>query len=332
MGLIPAQTMRLARLDNDRLVFESRTPVRGGLGVGALFLVAALLPFFGEELTLPHWLTFAVLAAIGGGLIGVSWPRRKRLVLQLRERRLEGAGNPIALDDIQGLELGGTTENPDEVPTIRYEVRLRARAGRELVLLSAKDPAAVSRDLGRLLEVCPLPVRTGWGLPKGATPWRAAEVAADAERPSAVPREIVLEPHDPPLPGGITVLIGGVGVGLMWGIDIYRRAQTGLPLSALSIALAVFFSLLLSAVGLMLVSSRLVLRTGPSGLILEARTLGLRRERFRVPPETLGRVHAVSPDGEDAWHLLLETTLGAFSVPCRPSSASELLQELRRTN
>ncbi len=324
--------MRLARLDNDALVFESRTPVRGGLGVGVLFLVASLLPFLGQELTLPHWLAFAVLAAIGGGLMGVSWPRRRRLILNLPERRLEGAGNPIALEDIQELELAGSTKNPDEVPIIRYEVRLKARAGRELVLLSGSDPASVTRDLGQLLEICPLPLRSGWGLPKGAEPWTPIEPDPEHERSSASPREIVLERHDPPLPGGITVLIGGVGVGVMWGIDIYRRSQTGLPLSTLSIALAVFFSVLLTALGVALISNRLVLRTGPDGVSLEARTFGLRRQRFHIPTAMLGRVHAVSPDGEDAWHLLLETTRGAFSVPCRPSSAAELLQELRRTS
>lgn len=322
--------MRLARLDNDVLVFESRTPARGGLGVGALFVIASLLPFLGEDLTLPHWLTFAVLAGIGGGLIGLSWPRRQRLLLNLRERRLEGAGNPIALEDIQTLELGGSTQNPDEVPIIRYEVVLKARAGRELVLLSSKDPALVTRDLGKLLEVCPLPLRSGWGLPKDATPWTPVDRDDDRERPGASPREIVLERHDPPLPGGITILIGGLGVGLMWGIDIYRRAQTGLPLSVLSIALAVFFSLLLTLLGLALISNRLVLRTGPHGLILEARTLGVRLQRFRVPNAELARVHVVSPDGEEAWHVLLETTQGALSLPCRPSNASELLQELRR--
>lgn len=322
--------MRLARLDNDVLVFESRTPVRGGLGVGALFVIASLLPFLGDDLTLPHWLTFVVLAGIGGGLIGLSWPRRRRLVLNLRDRRLEGAGNPIALEDIQTLELGGSTQNPEEVPIIRYEVLLKARAGRELVLLSSKDPALVSRDLGKLLEICPLPLRSGWGLPKGAAPWTPIDRDDDREGSSASPREIVLERHDPPLPGGIAVLVGGLGVGVMWTIDIYRRAQTGLPLSVLSIALAVFFSVLLTVLGLALISNRLVLRTGPDGLILEARTFGLRRQRFCVPHADLGRVHVVSPDGEHAWHVLLETSQGALSVPCRPSNAGELLQELRR--
>lgn len=323
--------MRLARLDSDVLVFESRTAARGGLGVGTLFVLASLLPFLGDDLTLPHWLTFLVLAGIGGGLIALSWPRRRRLVLNLRERQLEGAGNPIALEDIQTLELGGSTQNPDEVPIIGYEVRLKARARRELVLLSGKDPAPIVRDLTRLLEVCPLPLRSGWGLPKGAEPWVVQEYAADSQRPSVSPREIQIERHDPPLPGGITVLIGGVGVGVMWGIDIYRRSQTGLPLSVLSVALAVFFTCVLTLLGTALISNRLVLRMGPEGLILEARTLGIRFQRFRIPPATLRRVHAVSPDGEDAWHLLLETSEGPFSIPCRPSNAAELLQELRRT-
>lgn len=325
--------MRLASESTSELVFQARRPAGGGIGVGVLFLVSAVLPHLAPAMTTLHWLTSAALLAIGLVLITANWPRATRIRVALRDQVIHGPGHPVAFADVLELELGGLTDQPEETPAPRYEVRVRARAGRELVLISGDDPASVLRDLARLLKHCDFTLRLGWGLPVGAEPWveapRGATQESRTDTQDVKQRRVLIEPRNPSLPGGITSLVGGVGVGLMWGVDLYRRAESGLPLSGLSITLAVVFSGLLILLGLALVSYKLVLLTGDR-IALYSVSLGLQRQRFEVASADLRAAHAVGPDGEDAWHILLETTNGPQAIPCLPSSAAEVLQVVRR--
>lgn len=325
--------MRLISESSSELVFQARRRAGGGIGVGLLLLVASTLPHLSPEMTALHWATSTGLIVIGLLLIGLNWPRASQIRVGLRDHLIHGPGHPVAFADVLELELTGVTDQPDETPAPRYEVKLHARAGRELVLISGDDPAGVLRDLARVLERCDFSLRLGWGLPAGAEPWRSASpTAPESPEPSAdaaAQHRVLIEPRNPSLPGGITALVGGLGVGLMWGVDLYRRAESGLPLSALSILLAIFFSGLLVLLGLALVTHKLVLLTGQQ-IALYSVSLGVQRRRFEIPRAAMRAAHAVGPEGGDAWHIVLETIAGPESIPCRPSSAAELLQAVRR--
>jgi len=130
--------MRLASESTSELVFQARRPAGGGIGVGALFLVSSVLPHLAPEMTTLHWLTGAGLTLIGVVLIALNWPHATRIRIALQDRIIHGPGHAVAFADVLELELAGMTEQPDETPSPQYQVKLRARAGRELVLISGK--------------------------------------------------------------------------------------------------------------------------------------------------------------------------------------------------
>ncbi len=321
-------TLMIVQADDREIVVRERRPAGGGIGVGTLFLATGLLPFAGEAMTWLTWLTFGFFMVTGAALIGFSWPRGRRLRLMRGARELHGAGNPIALGDIQELELVGQVRGQEQ-PELSYQVLLRARPGRAVLLLAGPDPAKVLKDLGVIATACDAPIRLGWGLSPGAAPWSAATPASSPPVITEA-KTLILEEHSPPLPGGITILVGGALVGAMWSVDLYRRAQTGLPLSDLSMGLALFFSLLLVSLGGTLVTMRASLSIGQE-VIFERRVLGLRRRRFCIDRDQIHAAFAVGPSGEEPWHIVLETSRGPFSVAVRPSSADEVLQALRRS-
>ncbi|MBX3181557.1 MAG: hypothetical protein KIT72_13200 [Polyangiaceae bacterium] len=326
-------TLEIVQAGDHEIVVMERRPAGGGIGVGLLFLATGLLPFAGDGMTWLTWLTFGFFMVTGAALIGFSWPRGRRLRLIRGARELHGAGNPIAQADVQELELTGLVLG-EEQPELAYQVVLRARPGRTLVLLSGADPAKVLTDLGVIAAAWDVPIRLGWGLGPGATPWLEAAPPSPPSPPNEAAlvtqtKTLLLEEHSPPLPGGITILVGGALVGAMWSVDLYRRSQTGLPLSDLSMGLPICFSLLLVVLGGVLVTMRASLSIGQE-VIFERRVLGLRRRRFCLDRDQIRAAFAVGPSGEEPWHIVLETTRGPFSVAVRPGSANEVLQALRR--
>ena len=325
--------MQLVRASGSR--FELETPRRkhATILIGGALIATGFLPLAGGSGAF-HLASALVLFASGAGLLLASAPRGRRAALSLEGPGTfkKDDGSEISLSAVRSVALGGSRSTVDGVENARYRAEFVLRDGLREVVLERDEPAGVLRDLAALLRELQLPVESGWGLPRAATPWNLAGGSTPGSPGAAAPHtELVLEPESRSAQSSaaLALLLGGVLLGaILLGFSLSRSPAA--EFSALSIALPALSTaavLLLSA----LVHSQRLVVSWNGGIRLAERLMGV---RVRTLSRAEGRIRAawpVSPDGKRPLHVLVDCDGGPLAVPCRGEQARALVDALTAT-
>lgn len=314
----------------NRLEFETVRQARalliGGFGLTALGIVAAIAnsPFTG-----PRVLMVAGLLLAGLTLVVRSRPRKARATLDLTEGSFVEPSGRHDLSGARGYRLSGSGLPSDPEPRQLYRVELELPGARMLVLLEHHDPARVVADLRKLHALFPLPVRLGWGLPQGATPWRGAGPRRTSAPPLAqTPRlRLSAAPYPAQRLSAVAIIIGVAGIAVLTGIWFAARFERGEPVAALSVVLHVITLTVLLVLALALLGDRCHFELGQR-LTIDRRLFGIRRRRIELLTQSIRGVYAVSPHGTEAHHILIDSESGVFSAPCAGAPAHALARAL----
>ncbi|MCA9592642.1 MAG: hypothetical protein KC776_05000 [Myxococcales bacterium] len=319
--------MVLGRITATTLEFYRRGRLRAPLLTATAFAVLALLPLLTPGVPDGHPIATAVLlGALSVSLFWYSVRRAERLIVDLAQGVVRTRRGDLPLSGARELVLTNTTE-VDEAPRRRYRIELLFASGAHLRLLEGSDPARVLSDLRKVLGVLELPVRTGWGLPPGATPWRDGEAPAAAATAPAFVAEA--RPYESQGRTAATVFGGTVVIAVAMGIMMTARLRRGEAISALSASLAAVTLLILLVVGVVVLGLRTRVRWGDGTLDIERTVFGHAFGRERVVVEKLRGVHAVSPGTEMLEHVLLDAGDDLYAVACAGGGGSELAAALQ---
>lgn len=318
--------MVLDRATPDFLDFRRRVPTGAPVLVGVAFVAFAVAPLAAPgALSWSRALGALTLASAGLTLLRATRPRVERYRLELARRTLHGPEGDRSLESASAILLtGGGLEQ--RAARVRYRAELRLARGERALLLENDDPAALLRDLSRVLERLPLPVEPGWGLPAEATPWAGGRpgAAGGATRRFALRARSAASQRI----AGATTLGGGLFTAVAMGFMMGARLERGESIGALSWALTLTTVGLVLSIAVCLLTDRLELSA--SGVLRAERfVLGRRVSRLELPLERVCAAWAVSPDGASPRHLLLELDDGPVAFPCAGDPAATAAKLLR---
>jgi len=317
--------MVLTHASPTRLVFTHRRSLGPTLLSGTLLGVMGTLPLLAlGPLTAGRIALCVVLYAVAGTLLHIARRRVEQLVVSLDRGTIEGdhASHPITRARFLSLSSTGSAE--EHAQRGRYRVELVMEGPARLVLLERSDPAKVLADLRRLLRHWSLPVRSGWGLPDGAEPWKESG-SPNRDRPSSP----VVE-HGAPFPNergaGWCVLGGSIVIGTAMGIMHGARVEKGAPTALLSWFLSGVTLSLVVALAAFLLTDRVEARVEGDEVRVERRVVGVRVSQRVVRTGDVRGVYAVGVDESVPLHLLLDTQEGLESFPLTGEPARRFAQ------
>lgn len=316
--------MVLTRATAASLEFSKTTRLRAPVLTAVLFAVIAALP-----LLAPGAIDGArLVAAIAcGGLAAVffAYARRRTssVTIDLDARMVRSRFGTTPLDGARALSLVAS-DDTDEAPRRRYRVQLELPAGPGIVLLEGGDPGRVLTDLRKVLELLPLPVVSGWSLPREAAPWRASP----ASGPTAELRELSIEPDAAQRRGAVAVAFATAVTSVAMGLMHWSRLRRGDATSMLSASLTALTVTILVLIAIAVARYRLRLRRSGDDWWVEHRTLGMTWKRRALPGRQVTGAWAVAPGDAPPDHVVVTTEAGVFSLPCTPEEAPRVARAL----
>jgi hypothetical protein len=296
--------MRLVRHDPRCLELEERSRLRAFGIVGLLLLIGP--PLMSLMAPLPLTSTRLAVAGffvvLGGLMVGMAAPRKRRVVVRPAERTVTPAGSTASISWGPEAALRLVALPPGhESGRARYGVRLDAAGATPVVLLSSTDPARVLTDLAVLRSATSLPVVGGWGLPQD-NPW------TDRPSPVSVDPVVIEDADDPDSRRRIatTLLVGAGAIAALLAGQVSRRVSNDESTTPLSLVLLFLPIVLLVILGNAFSTAELRLSLTPD-LLEERRIFGVSLRRRTIPRGTIRTAYLVSPNGAAPRHLLVET-------------------------
>jgi hypothetical protein len=316
--------MRVVQSTPDLIELRGRGSVGTPMIVGSVLMCWPILAtvMAGSPPTGDRLLSTVLLVGAASAFIAFGRPKQRTIRLRPRARTVESEGGTAALGDDASLKLVAAPAQPVSGP-LRYGVVLEARGMVPLLVLTGRDPARVLDDVAALRAHLPLPVRSGWGLSRNAIPWIGpSQTDADTVVPSD-------DPVEPTRRRATTAL--GVGSAAAAGLllmEIHGRATRGDPMSTTSIVLPALTILMLCTLTFISASSRRRLSAG-SALVWEWRLGAFTLRRRSIDAAVIRRAELVSPSGQGARHLLVQTTDERFlSFECQRSDGAAAVAKL----
>lgn len=292
---------------------------------GCVFSAMAVVPLLmGPPFSFPRLLATGTLAALAVFMLGSGRARQLSIVVDLEAGTLTHGTRVTSLPRTSTLRLGSSQRGPERAPHVPYRVELSLGDGRRECLLERNEPAAVLRDVSRLLSVWAIPVQRGWGLPQDAQPWVYDERAASIESAPAI--DVRGRPSASAHGGALATGIGGTLIAFIIGMILAARVRRGADVDALSLILPGLSLTLLIVLAAYLTTARLRVVTEEDVLSVERRAFGLPWARFSVKRPALLGVFAVSshPEPESPAHLLIQTRQGPFAFRCTRELAATI--------
>jgi hypothetical protein len=317
--------MRLVAIDERTAELRSELKPRPPIVVALAFWFAASLPLLVPEgRTVAHYASSALFAAIGVALAHTSF-RQQRRRLSFADGTFSAEDRVVPLAHAREIALTGS--DGDSVEPV-YQAELVLESGQRELLLEHRDPARVVRDLAALLPQLELPVRRGWGLPDGASPWKAPVVSGSSIPDQEVKSEVVEVPRSPAQRRPAYALtIGACVLAAVQAILVAPAIQGAAEVSALSIGLGVTSVFAVLLLGLLVWTREFVVRLGPR-VAIELRLLGLGLRTLATAPSPPRGAWPVSPEGRSPLHVLIATDGDPLSVPCEGTAAAALAHRL----
>jgi hypothetical protein len=306
--------MILRQASPERLVVMNRTSMKAPWFIALSLGLLGTTPLLsGGVPTLPRIVASALLFLAAALLFAFSRPRSEVMTVDLAKKLITPAGAPIALERAQAFVLtaGGQTMQ-DDAARSRYRVELLLDDGRSLPWLERSDPAPVLSDLRSALRYLPLPVRTGWGLPKGAEPWRPDQPAGKGR---ALPLTVRGRPHQFELGAGICAVGGSLVIGTVITLSHGARLQRGEEISVLSWVLSGTLFAIVSVIAAFLLSDRVRVKSDERTLAVERRALGMSLAERAIPLSNVQGAYAVGPDPATPLHVLVCQKDEISSIP-----------------
>jgi len=319
--------MVLTHASPSRLVFTRKRSLGATvLSAGALAVMGSLPLLAPGPMTSGRAALVLSLFAISALLILLDYRRTERISVALERGAIETSQRSLPLSQARFIALSSTGSTHERAARGRYRAELVMDGSERVILIERVDPAQVLADLRRVLRHWSLPVRSGWGLPETADPWREREAT-----PARAPSEIVTgsgQPFASERGAGWCVLGGfiviGTAVSLMHGARIRKGADT----SALSWTLTTTLLVVVLALSLFLLSDRVVARADSDGLLLERRAFGLRLHGQALPWSRLRGVWAVGVDPNVPQHLLMDLGTELLAFPFAGEAARDFARAL----
>lgn len=312
--------MVLAHASPTRLVFWSKRSIGPTVLTGLVLLVAGSLPLLDAgPMTPVRALTAAAIYAVALALIFIGRRHTEQVVVALDRGTLEIEGKSVPLTRARFVSLSSTGSTEEKAARSRYRAELVLEEAKRIVLLERADPAGVLLDLRRTLALWPLPVRSGWGLPDHAEPWKSG----------APPR--ALESSQRQVEGGapfvnergagVCILGGAVVVGVAMGLMHGARVQRGDPTGILSWVLSATTLAIMLGLALFFLTDRIEARLEDGKLVIDRLAFGLRRRLSSLSASEVTGVYAVGVDPDVPQHLLLDagSALRAFPLAGEPA-------------
>lgn len=312
--------MVLAHASPTRLVFWSKRSIGPTVLTGVVLLVAGSLPLLDAgPMTPVRALTAAAIYAAALTLIFIGRRHTDQIVVALDRGTLEVGGRSTPLTRVRFVSLSSTGSTEEKAARSRYRAELVLEEAKRVVLLERADPAGVLLDLRRTLALWPLPVRTGWGLPDHAEPWKSggqprALSTSDRHVEGGVP--FVNERG-----AGMCILGGAIVVGVAMGLMHGARVQRGDPTGLLSWVLSATAVAIMLGLAVFFLTDRVEARLEQGTLVIDRRAFGLRRTLSTLGAGEVFGVYAVGVDPDVPQHLLLDagSALRAFPLAGEPA-------------
>jgi hypothetical protein len=322
---ITPPAMLLVAIDARSAELRSPLKLRPPIVIAVAFWFAASLPLIvPEHTTLGHYASSALFAAVGIALAHTSF-RQQRRFISFDDATFSADGRVVALAHAREIALTGSDGAVIE-PT--YQAELVFDGGQRELLLEHHEPARVIRDLSELLPHLRLPVRRGWGLPEGISPWESQvipDLSADKIETESEVFEVPLGPAQ--RRPGYALTIGAVVLATVQVILVAPTVQRSAGVSPLSIGLALASVVTVLLLGVFVWTRELVVKVGPQ-VAIELRLLGRGLKTLAAAPAPLRGAWAVSPEGRSPQHVLIATEGKPLSVACEGSAASALAHRL----
>jgi hypothetical protein len=306
--------MVLRQASPERLVVMKRTSMKAPWFIALSLGLMGTTPLLsGGVPTLPRIVAAALLFLAASALFAYSRPRSEVTTVDLAKKVITPKGAPIALERAQAFVLrAGGHSMDDDAARNRYRVDLLLDDGRSLSWLERSDPAGVLADLRSTLRYLPLPVRTGWGLPKGAEPWRPDQPAGEG-RASAL--NVKGRPHQFELGAGICAVGGSLVIGTVITLSHGSRLQRGEEISVLSWVLSGTLFAIVSVIAAFLLSDRVRVTSDERTLVVERHALAMSLGKKAIPLSNVQGAYAVGPDPTTPLHVLLCQKDEISSIP-----------------
>ncbi len=288
------------------------------------FVVMASIPLMGSgPMTGLRWTTSLTLLAMAVGLFAFARPRR--IQVRLRKQGADLLINERKLPRDQVELVMGAGQLKDGTPSSEYTVQLRVPEQPDMLLLEGRRPDRVLMELRQLAEHLELPVRSGWGLPEAAAPWKEAAPT----RP--LPKQVLqLHPFQRQRRVAFTVAVGTIGMAVAIWLMISARLDLGRTIVWGSYALA---GLTLVAAGLVAFGAwtdRCIVSLSQGGIDVEHRMFGLRVGTEHTPADNwVGAYRVQSTEGELV-HVLLDLGDRLVAVACAGDEAAPVEDQLRQ--
>ncbi len=288
------------------------------------FVVMASIPLMGSgPMTGLRWATSLTLLAMAAGLFAFARPRRTQVRLRKQGANLSINGQNVRRDQVELVM--GAGQLTDGTPSSDYMVHLRVAEHPDMLLLEGRHPDRVLMDLRQLAEHLELPVRSGWGLPDAASPWKAADPTR------TLPQQVLeLHPFQRQRRVAFTVAAGTVGMAVAIWLMVSARLDLGRSIVWGSYALA---GLTLVAAGLVAFGAwtdRCIVSISQTGIEVEHRMFGMRVGTTHTPAKRwVGAYRVHSTEGELV-HVLLDLGDKLVAVACAGDEATPVEQQLRQ--
>lgn len=308
--------MVLRQASPERLVVMRRSSMKAPWFIALSLGLMGTTPLLsGGVPTLSRIVASALLFLAASALFAYSRPRSVVTTADLAKKLITAKdGAPIALERAQAFVLGaGGHSHEDDAPRNRYRVELLLDDGRSLPWLERSDPAGVLADLRSALRYLPLPVQSGWGLPKGAEPWRPDQPVTSEGRASVL--DVRGRPHQYELGAGICAVGGALVIGTVITLSHGSRLERGDEISMLSWALSGTLFAIVSVIAAFLLSDRVRVTSDERTLAVERRALGMSLGQRAIPLPNVQGAYAVGPDPATPLHVLVCQKDEISSIP-----------------
>lgn len=265
------------------------------------------------------------MALAGVGLLLRARRKTSRIYVDRSTAQIRIGRRSRSLGPVAAFELAGMGEPFDDTADEAYRVHLVFGDGRRQLLLDGDDPAHVLMDLRRILAVWPLPVRSGWGLPKHAAPWSIEASTNRLGRGS--PGFSVIGAPMASTGSALATGIGGALIAAIIALVLESRLSHGAEISRLSLVLPILGLTFLFLFAASLASARVRI-TKNHVLVIEQRTLSLTWRTTRIEASDVVAAYAVQPNSGHPAHLLLQTGTRLVAVRCSGDAARAVAARL----
>ena len=316
--------MRVAHSTEESIELRGRGSVGTPLIVGSALLCWPILAtlMVGTAPTGDRLLSTVVLVVVALTFIAFGLPKRRTIRIRPQARTVESERGIETLAADASLKLVPAPAQPVGGP-LRYGVVLEGSGIQPLLLLTGRDPARVLADVATLRAHLPLPVHTGWGLSRNAISWIGP---SPGNSDQAVRSDDPVEPTRRRATAGLGVCTAGAA-GLLL-MEIHGRSSSGDPMSVTSIVLPALTVLMLCTLTFISATSKRRLSAG-AALVWEWRLGAFTLQRRSIDAAAIRRAELVSPTGQGARHLLVQTTDARFlSFECQRSDGAAAVAKL----